>query len=120
GGKQWRNGSAPPLTLPSSLPVFFLCSWLPSQRPGRTVLPELDRRQGDGHEDGGDEPEADDDLLLGPAREVEVVVDRGALEDALALAELEVPHLHDDADGLEDEDPADDQQQELLPDDDGD
>ena len=53
----------------------------------------------------------------------EVVVDWGALEDALlhamALAQLVVVHLHDDTEALHEEDTAKDRQHQLLVDDDG-
>ena len=65
-----------------------------------------------------DHPEPHDDLLFGPAAFVEVVVDRRDLEDAFAVAQLERADLQDHGEHLEEEHPADDEQQELLPSDD--
>src|SRR4051794_33467038 len=44
----------------------------------------LVEREADRRADGGDDPEAQDDLGLRPRLQLEVVVDRGHLEDALA------------------------------------
>src|SRR5262245_52240253 len=61
-----------------------------------------------------DDPEADDDLRLGPAEQLEVVVNGRHAEDALA-AQLERDDLPDDRQRLHDEDEPDEQQDDLLP-----
>ena len=48
------------------------------------VPPQLDRHERDEREHDGEDPEADDDLGLRPALQLEVVVDRRHPEDALA------------------------------------
>ena len=70
--------------------------------------------QGDGGEGGGDEPETHDDLRLGPAGEVKVVVDGCAAEEAFAAGIFEVADLQDDAEKLDDEDAADDEQENFI------
>ena len=37
-----------------------------------------------------------DDLFFAPAAQLKMVVDRGHLEDALAVGQLEIRHLQDD------------------------
>ena len=69
----------------------------------------------DGNKHDGGQPEADDDFLLGPACLVVVVVDRRALEDALAPAQLERADLQDHRQHFPEEYAADDDEQELLP-----
>src|SRR5579862_491668 len=83
-------------------------------RPGSIAASaELQRREREQRTDDRDDPEADDDLRLGPAEELEVVVDRRHAEDALP-PQLERHHLADHRQRLDDEDAADDQQHELL------
>src|SRR5207249_6080662 len=60
-----------------------------------------------------DDPEADDDLRLGPSEELEVMVDRRHPEDPLA-AELEGHHLPDHRQRLDHEDATHHEEHELL------
>ena len=76
--------------------------------------PERDEREED-----RDDPETDDDLRLRPSEELEVVVERRHPEDPLAR-ELERAHLEDHGDRLDDEEPADEDEEDLLLDEDGD
>src|SRR5207249_5151144 len=69
------------------------------------LLAELERREREQRAHHRDDPEADDDLRLGPAEELEVVMDGRHAEDALA-AELEGDHLPDHGERLADEHPA--------------
>src|SRR5512142_391380 len=87
--------------------------------PKVSISPDLERAHGEKRQDDGDDPEADDDLRLGPALELEVVVDRGHAEDALARR-LVREHLEDDRQRLHHEDPADQHEHDLLLDHDGD
>src|SRR5579884_1685454 len=61
-----------------------------------------------------DHPEAHRDLRLRPTEQLEMVVERRHLEDALAVGQLEVTDLQDDREGLRHEDEADDRQQQPL------
>src|SRR5471032_3029089 len=78
-----------------------------------TPSPELQGGEADHRQDGGDDPEAEDDGGLGPALLLEVMVQRCHAEDALA-GPLEGQHLHDHRHGLEHEQPAHDRQHELM------
>src|SRR5947207_5064126 len=91
----------------------------------RDQLSEFNRRQCEGGEHGGDQPEADDDLGFGPAFALEMMVKRGHQEDSPAFAEFsfgvfEPGDLQEDADGFGDENSADEEEHEFLADDDGD
>src|SRR4051812_4686958 len=78
-----------------------------TSRDALLVHGEPDRRAHRGHD-----PEAQDDLRLRPAQDLEVVVDRGHEEDPLAEG-LEREDLQEDAERLEHEDAAEDDQQLL-------
>src|SRR5580704_5945533 len=78
-----------------------------------TQLPQLQGRQSRQREHDRDDPEADDDLRLGPAELFEMMVDRRHLEDALS-GELERHHLHDHRYRLEHEQSADDGKHDLV------
>src|SRR5271167_5120481 len=67
-----------------------------------TKLPQLQGREPSQRQHDRDDPEANDDLRLGPAELLEMMMDRRHLEDALA-GELERHHLHDDRHRLEHE-----------------
>src|SRR5580692_1298807 len=77
-----------------------------------TQSPQLQARQADEGQQNREDPEADDDLGLGPSLLLVVVVDGGHEEDALAR-QLERAHLDHDAHGLEKEHPAENAAQEL-------
>src|SRR5213076_2532381 len=77
------------------------------------LLAELQRREREQRAHHRDDPEADDDLRLGPAEELEVVMDGRHAEDALA-AELEGDHLPDHRERLADEHPAHQHEHQLL------
>src|SRR5687767_7792771 len=72
----------------------------------KATSPQLQRRDGEESEDEGHDQEADDDLGLRPADQLEVVVQRGHAEDAF-LAQLERGHLQDHRQRLQHEHPAD-------------
>ena len=61
-----------------------------------------------------DDPEADRDLLLVPAAQLEVVVERAHPEEPLAAGQLEVADLEDHRRGLDDEDDPDQRQHQDL------
>src|SRR6476620_4010150 len=67
---------------------------------------QLHRGEAQQREDEGHDPETDHHLGFLPAAELEVVVERGHAEDALA-AQLEGEDLQDDGEGLDDEHAAD-------------
>ena len=81
-------------------------------------LTQLQGGQSDEGEDDRDDPEADHDLLLRPANLLEVVVDGRHPEDPPS-GQLEGGHLDHDRQGLDDEDAADNGEQHLLTDDNG-
>src|SRR6185503_18214849 len=72
----------------------------------RPLSPQLQSGEAEQREDEGHDPEADDDLRLLPAHQLEVVVQGRHAEDALA-AQLEGGHLQDDGQGLDHEQAAD-------------
>ena len=80
---------------------------------------QLQRRETEQHEQHRDDPEAHDDLVLLPALQLVVVVDRRHPEDALA-GELERRHLDHHRQRLDDEHAAHDEQHDLLAHDHGD
>ena len=59
-------------------------------------------------------------LLLGPAQELEMMVERRHPEDALPPADLEIADLEDDGQALEDEHAGHGEEEQLLLDEDGD
>src|SRR5579883_2232655 len=77
------------------------------------MSPQLQGRKADHRQDEGDDPETHDDLRLGPAELLEMMVDRRHAEDALA-GHLERSDLHDDRQGFDDEQSADDRQHDLV------
>src|SRR6056297_455237 len=81
----------------------------PASRTAPAISAHLQRGEADEREDQRDDPEADHDLAFHPAALLEMVVDRGHQEDALAGA-FEVGDLDDDRERLDDEDAADDRQ----------
>jgi hypothetical protein len=88
------------------------------QRAAGEVLGVEDAEaEGDGQP--GDDPEAHDDGVLDPAGELEVVVDRRHVEHPLA-GQLEDADLDDHRDRLDDEQPAEHDEQQLGVGDDGD
>src|SRR2546426_911679 len=82
-------------------------------------LSEFEGGQPDKRKDDGDDPKTDHDLLLRPARELEVVVDRRHPENPLT-SQPERCNLEDHRQRLHDEQPADEDQEDLLLDHDGD
>src|SRR5215471_6852615 len=89
-------------------------------RPAKVVTgimaapsPQLQRRQAGQRQHDRDDPEADDDLRLGPAELLEMVMQRRHLEHALA-GEPEREHLHDHRHRLEHEQAADDGERDLV------
>src|SRR5881392_126437 len=72
----------------------------------------LVQREADARADRRDDPEAQHDLGLRPGHHLEVVMDRGHQQDA-APEQLETQHLDRDRQGLDHEDPAEDDEQEL-------
>src|SRR3954452_1547721 len=89
----------------------------PGGNGGRRMAPMLgDRllvhREADGRAHGGHDPEAQDDLCLRPAEDLEVVVDGRHEEHALTEG-LEGEDLDEDAERLDHEDPAEHDQQLL-------
>src|SRR6266540_3740117 len=96
--KFWRSSATPTVSLMYTKVAL---------RDRLLVHGEPDRRA-----DRGDDPEAQDDLRLRPAEDLEVVVHRGHQEDPLAEG-LEGEDLDEHAERLDDEDAAEDEQ-ELL------
>src|SRR5215813_12288192 len=76
--------------------------------------PQFQRRETEEREDDRENQEARDDLRLSPADELEMVVERRHLEDALAAAKSVRRDLDDHGRGLDHEHTADDRQQQLL------
>src|SRR5438093_12704362 len=97
-GTPRRSSLRSPLSLPASFASLTM------GYPDR-LLAELQRREREQRTHHRDDPEADDDLRLGPAEELEVVMDGRHAEDALA-AELEGDHLPDHRERLDDGHPA--------------
>src|SRR6476620_12401720 len=85
----------------------------------RLRLAKLQRCQSEQCEDQRANPEAGNHFGFGPAHQLEVMVQGCHLEDAL-LPQLVAAYLQDDRERLEHEDAADERQQQLLLDDDGD
>src|SRR5579872_5696587 len=77
------------------------------------ISPQLQGREADHGENEGDDPEAHDDLRLGPAELLEMMMDRRHFEDALA-GHLERGDLHDDRKRLDHKQAADDRQHDLV------
>src|SRR5204863_551663 len=75
--------------------------------------PELKGAEARQRQHEADDPEADYDRRFGPAEMLEMVVDRGHQEDALAGALVD-RDLDDDAQGLDDEDATDEHQGEFV------
>src|ERR1700722_4482546 len=75
------------------------------------VVPVEDA-EAQGAEEPAEYPEADDDRRLGPAAELEVMVDGGHPEDA-PVESAEADDLQYDRDRLHHEEPADDEQQQI-------
>src|SRR5262245_10528866 len=100
---------------------------VPARRGGLGVLgtaliaslPQLECGQADQGEDDGDDPETDHHPLLRPAGQLEMVVQRRHPEDPLA-AQTERADLQDHRQRLDHEQSADEDQQDLLLDHDGD
>src|SRR6266566_3268580 len=96
------------------LPSPNTASRLPAKPvTGITRSPQLERGQAGKRKHHRDDPEADDDLRLGPAELLEVMMDRRHPEDPLA-GQLVRHHLHDDRDRLEHEQPADHRENDLV------
>ena len=96
-----------------------IVAWLWNRHGVSPVLAQFEGGEGKQRKHQGHDPEADDDFGLAPAELLEVVVQRGHLEDAF-LAELVAAYLEHDGERFEDEDAADEGEQEFLADDDGD
>src|SRR6266851_1674135 len=90
-------------------------------RTPRSIIrsPELQSGETGHRQDGGDDPEAEDDGGLGPALLLEMMVQRRHAEEAPA-GPFVGQDLDDDRYGLEDEQTADDGQHDLVLGDDGD
>src|SRR5690242_10124875 len=113
----------------TSAPPAFNAWQLASPEPPRpntaTVLPakevtgimnrsaQLQRGEAGERQHHRDDPEADHDLRLGPALLLEMMVQRRHHEYALAR-HLERHHLHDDGNRLDDEQPADHREHDLV------
>src|SRR5512136_2552612 len=110
-----KRQSASPVRSKPTTRTFFPRSSISFMRSS-----QFQGRQAEQGEDDAQDPEADDHLLLRPARELEMVVEGGHLEDALALAHLEIGDLEDDRQRLQDEHPGHGEEQELLLDEQGD
>src|SRR5258706_239250 len=78
-----------------------------------TLSPELQCRQREQREDEGHDPEADDDLRILPADQLEVMMERRHAEDPLA-GELEGADLQDHGEGLDHEEAHHGEEQQLL------
>src|SRR3546814_18444608 len=76
--------------------------------------------QADQHQNQRDDPETDDDLRLGPALQLIVMMQWRHAEDAFATAVFEIADLQCDRYRLGDEDAAHDHQHDFLPDQHGD
>ena len=83
------------------------------------MLPQLQRGQSNQGKNHGNDPETHDDGRLRPALLLEMVVERRHSEDALAC-QLEGQHLHNHRNGLKHEQAADDGENDLMLDGDGD
>ena len=81
-------------------------------------LSQFQRPDRDQRQDDPDDPEPDDDLGLGPAHLLEVVMDRRHPEDPFPR-QLVRSHLEHDRDRLGHENSADDDQDQLVLGDDG-
>src|SRR5581483_892141 len=75
---------------------------------------ELEPGQANDGTERSDDPEPHDDLALGPAEELKVMVQRGAAEKPLAPP-FEIADLQQNADGLENEHATNDGPENLLP-----
>src|SRR6266446_4903557 len=75
--------------------------------------PQLQGGEAGHRQDGGDDPEAEDDRRLGPALLLEMVMQRRHAEDAAAGPAIG-QDLHDDRHGLEHEQAADDGEHDLV------
>src|SRR5690606_41063935 len=121
---RWRAQDSPVLPSPTmtaskSWPAVLMVCWYSRTACMDAWSPDLERGEAHEHEDERDDPEAHDDARLRPALELEVMMQRRHLEDALA-GEAEGQHLQDHRDGLDDEHAAHDEQHQLLPHHDGD
>src|ERR1700733_11129079 len=112
--------SAPParsaLALASpELPSPNTATFLPAKVVTRitTELPQFQGRQPRQREHDRDDPETNDDLRLGPAELLEMMMDRRHPKHALT-GELVRHHLHDDGDRFEHEQAADDGEHDLM------
>src|SRR5690606_11816462 len=93
------------------------CAQVPGYR--RSSSPNLQRAECDQAAQDPEDPEAHDDLALGPPELLEVVMQRRHLEEPLAATTcagrvLEPAHLRHDAERLHHEHAADDHEQELT------
>src|SRR5512133_3518680 len=115
--KLWKN-SRPSWTqtCPGARASFSVSPGLRGQGP-LPFLTQLQRTEGQDRADDGGDPHADDHLGFLQSTQFEVVVEGGHAKDALAAAQLETAHLKDDASGFHHEEPARDDQQQLLLDD---
>src|ERR1051325_1339656 len=91
----------------------------PRTENSSTPSPQLQRCQAEQRKEDGHDHESGDHLRLAPADQLEVVVNRRHLEDALPR-QFEGGHLDDHGERLDDEHASDDRQQQLLLDQDGD
>ena len=85
----------------------------------RPPLSQFKGGQSDDGEGDREEPEADDNLRLGPAGQMEMVMDGGTAENAFAAGVFEVADLKDDAEQLHHKHTADDKQKQFVAGDDG-
>jgi hypothetical protein len=77
-------------------------------------LTDFEGCQGNGGKGSGDKPKTNDDLWLGPAGEVKMVVDGSATEEAFAAGVFEVANLEYNAEKLYHKDAADDEQEYFV------
>ena len=80
----------------------------------RIVLPEFQRGETGHRGEDRQDPESHDDLVVGDAHHLEMMMDRGAEEDAFAVPEAEARALKPDGERFDDENEPDDRDQELL------
>src|SRR5690606_26246169 len=85
----------------------------PKERAGIIQLPQLQAGKPDQRQDHGDDPEADHHLAFGPAKLLEMVMDRRHQEDA-AAGHLEETDLDDDRQRFHDEQAADNGEHDFV------
>src|SRR5690606_13166809 len=115
--KQWTSAppaaSASAVAMPEPPRPKRASRLFAKERAGIIALPQLQGRKADQGEHDRDDPEADHHLALGPAKLLEMVVDRRHQEHAPA-GHLEPGHLDDHRHELDHEQAADDGEHDLV------